>query len=265
MWSQRDLTLKGKIVILKTLAIPHLLYACSVLHVSDAFIAKVDKAIQSFVWNHKPAKIKQTTMIADIKNGGMKMPHFKSMVKSHKIMWVKRILSQKSSRWKALAAKLAVVNNFELCCKYSTKYLHKSPTLFYKQILDFWYEFYSIEPNNKYVCKEIIWNNIFIQVNGRPISTHYGELLSCGIRTMEDIGDQSGKTLLKHQLDAKYGVNINIMFYNSIIHAIPSKWKKIMTDSARTETSAIDNDHQVIFLPEGPCCIKSPQSRDVYW
>ena len=39
MWRQRDLSLKGKITILKSLAIPQLTYVTNVLYVPDKFIA----------------------------------------------------------------------------------------------------------------------------------------------------------------------------------------------------------------------------------
>ena len=82
MWKARDLSLKGKITILKSLALPQLTYITNVMHVSNDFVKSVEKEIQNFVWNNKPPKIKYNTIIADINNGGLKMPHFETMIKS---------------------------------------------------------------------------------------------------------------------------------------------------------------------------------------
>ena len=49
IWSQRDLSLKGKIVILKSLALPQLLYTTSVIYTPSVFIEKVDSAMLKFV------------------------------------------------------------------------------------------------------------------------------------------------------------------------------------------------------------------------
>ena len=82
IWRQRDLSLKGKITVLKSLAIPQLLYVTNVLHVPSTYVERVQKEIQSFVWNNKIPKIKTTTLIADVARGGLKMPHFESSLKS---------------------------------------------------------------------------------------------------------------------------------------------------------------------------------------
>ena len=104
IWSQRDLSLKGKITILKSLALPQLLYTFSVLYVPEDIIDKVDKMMFKFLWNGKPVKIKKTTIIADIQNGGLKMPDIRAMITSQKIMWMKRILCDEKSKWRVLAS-----------------------------------------------------------------------------------------------------------------------------------------------------------------
>ena len=45
IWSQRDLSIKGKIVVLKSIALAQLHYATFVLYVPEEFIDKVDKDI----------------------------------------------------------------------------------------------------------------------------------------------------------------------------------------------------------------------------
>ena len=88
MWCQRDLSIKGKITVLKSLALSQLLYITSEIYAPEDFIDRVDSDIRNFVWNNKPAKVKHSTMIGDVSDGGMKMPCFKNIVKSQKVMWV---------------------------------------------------------------------------------------------------------------------------------------------------------------------------------
>ena len=70
--------------LLKSLAIPQLLYTSSVLHVPNAFIEKVDTNMTRFLWNNKPAKIKASTIVSEIEDGWLKMPKFKYMVECQK-------------------------------------------------------------------------------------------------------------------------------------------------------------------------------------
>jgi hypothetical protein len=57
------------------------------------------------MWNNKPPKIKNSTLIADIKHGGLKMPHFETMITSKKILWIKRLLNDRETNWKTVAFK----------------------------------------------------------------------------------------------------------------------------------------------------------------
>ena len=76
VWSSRDLTLYGKINIVKSLALSKLTFVSTVLPIPKEFITRVNKQIVGFVWSQKNPKIKRTTMIGDRKKGGLGMPYF---------------------------------------------------------------------------------------------------------------------------------------------------------------------------------------------
>ena len=59
MWSQRDLSIVGRINIIKTLALSKLVFICSVMNTPREFSKEVNKITFDFIWNHKPAKIKK--------------------------------------------------------------------------------------------------------------------------------------------------------------------------------------------------------------
>ena len=76
VWSSRDITLFGKITIIKSLALSKIILCSSVLSVPTGFVDQVNKSLSNFIWNHKPPKIKRSTMIGRIKDGGLSMPDF---------------------------------------------------------------------------------------------------------------------------------------------------------------------------------------------
>ena len=104
MWSARNLTLLGKINIIKTLALSKLIFNTSVLPVPINIIKKVNKCTTSFIWNYKPAKIKQSTLIGPKNKGGLQCPGFDIINKSLKIAWVKRLADSQQSNcsWKII-------------------------------------------------------------------------------------------------------------------------------------------------------------------
>ena len=57
MWSQRDLSIVGRINIMKTLALSKLVFICSVMNTPKDFSKEVNKITFDFIWSHKPAKI----------------------------------------------------------------------------------------------------------------------------------------------------------------------------------------------------------------
>ena len=65
IWRSRELSLSGKILIFKTLALSKLLYACA-MKVSSKFLIDQLNALQKkFIFDNKRPKIKHSTLVAD--------------------------------------------------------------------------------------------------------------------------------------------------------------------------------------------------------
>ena len=246
MWSQRDLSLKGKIVIVRSLALSQLLYATSVMYVPEDFIIKVDKDIQSFIWNNKPPKIKKSTMISDISQGGLKMPLFSEIVKAHKVMWIKRLFEEKQCKWRVLAHTLMGLSKFELICKFSHIYLTTETTNFYKQVLQYWYELHANEPAANLVHREIIWNNKFILIDNKPINHQYKHWQNNGITRIEDIINDRGCIISRRSLSNKYDMHITHMEYTCLMASIPQRWKDLLKLNKRSDCADVFNNKIII-------------------
>lgn len=85
IWKTRNLTLYGKIQLLKSLALPKLYYTFTKTNFSNAPINNITASIKSFLWNGKKAKIKYNTVIDDYLMGGLKVPDFESQLKAFQI------------------------------------------------------------------------------------------------------------------------------------------------------------------------------------
>ena len=73
-WSKWNLTLIGKITVLKTFAVPKLIYPLTVIESpSEAILKEVETSMFKFLWNCKPDKIKRDQIIQDYNDGGLKM------------------------------------------------------------------------------------------------------------------------------------------------------------------------------------------------
>ncbi len=67
---------KWKITVIKSLA--YSLYSSLMLYISDQLINKVEHALLNFIWNGKHSEVQKSTIISDISDGGVKMPHFRT-------------------------------------------------------------------------------------------------------------------------------------------------------------------------------------------
>jgi hypothetical protein len=261
MWSQRSLSLKGKVTIIKSLALPQLIYVTNVLPIPESNIEKVETEMQKFLWNRKPPKVKINTIISNINQGGIKMSHFKTIIKSQKIMWVKRLLDDNNCKWKTVAWKLLGIPERILLSKYSMQFLNDDITPFYKHVLTYWYELISVTPEEKLVNSEDLWHNCFILIGGKPARNNQWQ--SHGIKRLKDIYNH-GDLMTKEQLSAKYNFNIDTLTYNGIIDAIPKQWRGFMTKyTAQNEYK--DKLEDEVYITGKYIKISSLNNQMIYW
>ncbi len=110
LWSQRNLSLKGKVSVLRSIVLPQILYTATTLYIPEEFQHEIDNLFFDFLWYRKKPHVKREVVINEISKGGLKMPLFSGMVKAMKVTWIKRILSSEKSR-QNLLNKLVVYRN----------------------------------------------------------------------------------------------------------------------------------------------------------
>ena len=91
--SARNLTLLGKIAILKSLVVSQIVYLLSSLPSPPGSVIKeINCLLYDFLWDSKGDKIKRTEMINEYNKGGLKMIDLQSLNESVKIKWMKGYL-----------------------------------------------------------------------------------------------------------------------------------------------------------------------------
>ena len=72
IWKMRRLTLEGKIVIFKTIAISKIVFQAFITTVPKHIVNELKKIQKAFFWNNSSPKIKHETLCNDYKAGGTK-------------------------------------------------------------------------------------------------------------------------------------------------------------------------------------------------
>ena len=102
LWSQRDLSLYGKITVARSLGLSKLIIGCACLPTPAHIIDIVNKMVIEFVWSHKRPKIKKETLIGPKEKGVLDMPELHCTSKALKVAWVKRMLEGNINDWMAI-------------------------------------------------------------------------------------------------------------------------------------------------------------------
>jgi hypothetical protein len=78
-WQKSDLTLYGKLTIIKSLIIPQLTYALmtSLPSPGELFLNDIEKIILNFFWDDKTAKIKKINLFKEKTEGGLNLTNIK--------------------------------------------------------------------------------------------------------------------------------------------------------------------------------------------
>ena len=268
LWSQRDLSLLGKIAILKSLAFSMITYQCCSLDVPDSFMNNINDIAYKFLWSGKKDKIKRLTMIANYNNGGLKMLDLKSFIIAQRIMWIKRLARSTRASWKAfpeyIMNALAGLDTFNT--QINTKSNVHNVTPFYWTIIKSWNILKKIDMNtiDPYeIRKQWLWSNQFIKINKLEVSWKIWH--EKGINIIHDIIDINGNFKTIDNLRLVYGLKCDFLKYNSLKDAIPKVWRDKLKTIKITENAISAEESLSIKTKKGILPIKAITNKIVYW
>ena len=69
-WKARDLSLRGKVLIVKALALSKFQYLASLATIPEHIIRQVNSMVYEFIWNGKTDKVKRHLFEQEFKRGG---------------------------------------------------------------------------------------------------------------------------------------------------------------------------------------------------
>ena len=229
-WQWRNLTLIGKIQLVKTFAMPKFMYRASFISFDKDIIKSINSVIFNFVWRGKD-KVKRLALISEYEDGGLKMPHPESLIKTQRIVCLARYLDDNSSPWKVFLSHYLknVGTSFLLQCNFNPSRLPCKLPSFYKECLEVLSDFngnHDIIATKQDVLNVTIWNNQNLLINKKSI--YNKRIKEAGFVKLGDILSNDSK--LK-RWDAFREKNLSLSDYlllQGIFSAIPPNWKQLL-------------------------------------
>ena len=90
-WEKRKLTIIGKILIVKVMAVSNLTYSFTNLVTPENIIKDLNRILYGFIWNTRD-RIKRNVLINDIEKGGLGMLDLESHICALKASWISRLI-----------------------------------------------------------------------------------------------------------------------------------------------------------------------------
>ena len=256
IWSQRDLSLYGRILITKTLGLSKLIYSSACVQTPTQVSEIVNKLVVNFIWNGKKPKIKRDTLIGPKDKGGLELPDYEIVTKSLQCAWVKRMKEGIRKQWMEIPSFYLenVGGPFIFDCDYDLRLLNLSDMpAFYIDILKAWTEVQGLckadfHQNN--FRSSILWNNKNITIEGK--SVYWKEWHTAGIVRLEDLLDENNSFLGYYQFCRKTGLKPPFTKFFGLIAAIPSKWKQTLRFGINLNSQETNKPDES-FLHQGTC------------
>jgi hypothetical protein len=149
-WGKRNLTILGKIMIIKALVITIFTFVVSACVLPDKYRKEIEIKCFKFIWDGKPDKVKRNTTIGNFKMSGLNMIDIESYFASLRASWVSRFVSGDMDNWKLIpyqyfrqCGKNLLIFSMNIEYKQIRDYLRYIPD-FYKEILQTWKKRYHI-------------------------------------------------------------------------------------------------------------------------
>ena len=105
-WEKRNLSIVGKVCVIKTFLISQLVYIMQALVVPDSVLTQVNRLLFRFLWRRKDCnrkafeKVKRNVVCSDLENGGLGMIDVKQMQTAFLLQWAGRLCqAQALDKW----------------------------------------------------------------------------------------------------------------------------------------------------------------------
>ena len=231
-WTLRNLTLIGKVTIIKTLIIPQLVHLFTSLpNPPNSFFKDIETEIFKFIWDNKNDKIKRGVLYCAKEDGGLNLQHLPSFCNSLKLTWLGKIFKNERYPWKLLFNDECNLTGghsllFNLHPK-SIENVAKTLNPFWNDMLSIWTKLNAWREPAVVgdVLRQSIHRNPFIRIQRKTIYRKHW--IESGFVYIADI-IENGKIMELDEINETYDIGMHHLDYRGLLEAIPKEWLNLI-------------------------------------
>ena len=203
VWKSRDLTLKGKILIIKTFLISQINYELEMKPIPKNIVKEIDKILWNFLWDGKQPLVNKQTMCLEIENGGLSMINLNTFIEAKHIKIIHKIVNAETQHWNMIGKHWIKYldntynsENFLYHCSNTKGLAITLPSQFYKDAIQAWVSFRrQLQTNDlRSILDENIFGNNRIMHRNSPL--WFESFSKDKIQVIKDIWDSDNKTFI---------------------------------------------------------------------
>jgi exonuclease III len=257
-WSKRDLSMHGKIVVIKTFMISQFTYVMQSVGLPRHILIQINTILYKFLWkrkfNNKRAfeKVKRKVLQMEYSQGGLNMVDMVDIQKSFMLQWMYRLHKDIDNNTFAIGKSLLCkITNLKCLCEVncnSSEFtgLDKIYNAFWKNVfitfLDNKNKIKADEVKPENVERQLLFNNNLIRYKNSILNFPNWE--KNGFMRLKDVLNlDTGEVFSLDEVKIRINQNqaITHFQYYAIINAIPKQWLVWLKDGNRINRQVVDN------------------------
>ena len=142
-WKHRDLSLKGRVLIINGLLTSSLWYHATNISLPDWAINDIETQIYNFLWNNKRPLLTRNLLSLPLSEGGLNIPRIVTKIQALRINTVRRLLDAEQAHRKYFTSHFLRLSNMDtgkhtLCLSYTIQQIDRTIPTFHKELLTYW-------------------------------------------------------------------------------------------------------------------------------
>ena len=238
-WEKRNLSLIGKVHIIKTFLLSQIIYIMQALILQDDVLKTINTFIFKFLWKKKFSnrkvfeKVHRDVLCNGYEIGGLKMINVIDLQHSFIIKWIKCVYCNKDASYSCTPVMYLEKLGYDFSVLRSSvdskKFMgfDEIKSHFWKKALHVWLKFKDTEkvPINEVddVANQPLWNNAFVQFKNK--SLFYRNWLESGYVCVGDLFIEDSLVSLEHIMTFMGPDPRLPLQYYALYNALPAAWR----------------------------------------
>ena len=231
-WKGRDLSLMGRLMIVKAQGISQIQYLASNIIMPQIYVKKINRLLYNFIWKG-PDKMKRNIVKRGIKQGGLAMPDAAEIAKAASIQWIGRGERWADKYWNDFLEEDLDRLGGKSCLNsrpHRSILLANKSFSFNEYIFKNWWE--QVRPPEKEEPELLLGVNIW--TDERIKTPKHDDLRALFIKNkiarIDDFIDERGEVKRKPEKERS---NINILNWIRATKRIPKEWTEVISKWTR--------------------------------